>query len=478
MDKNKLLSAVIQNAIQRCDHARQPGCDRPGEPVGTLVIGAVALLGCVAPGLAAEGQTGLKYSGSIRVRQEELDGQYRPGFDNHDDVLVLRSILFAEYDAGTWRFGGELGDSRAYDTDPGSALTANDVDTFEPVQAYVAADFGAPFGKGSSATVQAGRFTMNVGSRRLIASDEFRNTPQGYAGARADLKFAGRRSATLFYVLPQQHRPDGFTAVRDNEVKLDHEERDQQLFGALLSRAGLPGGLLAEAGFVRFIEHDTGVRATRNRGLSNFSARVVRDAVPGQWDYEVEAIAQTGRVRAGTALNAEGLSAHSHFIHVDLGYTLAGSWKPHINLEWDYASGDGPGMRFSRFDTLYGMRRSELAPSGIYGAIGRANINAWGLRLEGSPTNRLDVLTTWKWLWAADRHDAFSTTGIRDAGGDAGSFAGQQLDARLRYWVVPQRLRAELNAVWLLRGRLLQRAPNASPHGDTHYGTAALTLSF
>lgn len=478
MDKNKLLPAGIPIAVLRGDLASRRRFDQGREWAGALVFVASTLLGWAAPGLAAEGQSGWNVSGSIRVRQEELDGQYRPGFDNHDDVLVVRSTLFAEYDVGTWRFGGELVDSRAYDTDPGSALTANDVDTFEPVQAYVAADFDAPLGKDSFATVQAGRFTMNVGSRRLIASDDFRNTPQGYAGVRADLKFAGKRSATLFYVLPTQHRPDDFAAVRYNGVRLDHEGRDQQLFGAVLSRADLPGGWLAEAGFVRFIEHDTPARATRNRGLTNLSARVMRDAAPAQWDYELEAVSQTGRVRAGAALNAAVLSVHSHFVHADLGYTLAGGWKPHINIEWDYASGDGPGTHFNRFDTLYGMRRSELAPSGIYGAIGRANINAWGLRLEGSPTKRLDMLATWKWLWAADRHDAFSTTGIRDAGGTSGGFAGQQLDVRMRYWVVPRQLRAELNAVWLMRGNLLQRAPNASPHGDTRYLTAALTLSF
>ena len=66
---------------------------------------------------------------------------------------------------------------------------------------------------------------------------------------------------------------------------------------------------------------------------------------------------------------------------------------------------------------------------------------------------------------------------IRDASGAAGSFAGQQLDARLRYWFVPQRLRGEMNATWLIRGRLLQDAPNASPHGDTHYAAAAMTLT-
>ena len=447
-------------------------CFRPGLLLLGLVASA-ASLDCVATEAPA-----FKYSGNIRVRQEELDGQYRPGFDNHDDVLVMRSSLFAESDAGTWRFGGELVDSRAYDTDAGSALNANDIDAFEPVQAYVVGDFDAPFGKGSSATVQAGRFTMNLGSRRLVAFDDFRNTPQGYTGVRAEMKFAGRRAATLFYVLPQQHRPGDFPSLRDNGVKLDHEGRDQQLFGALLSHAGLPGGLVVEAGFVRFIEHDTSRRPSRNRGLTNFSARVMHEAAPGTWDYELEGIAQSGSVRESAALNAARLSVHSHFIHADLGYTLAGGWKPQLNVEWDYASGDGPAAHYDRFDTLFGMRRPELAPSGIYGALGRTNINAAGLRLEGSPTKRLDLLASWKWLWAADRHDSFSTTGIRDPAGSSGSFAGQQLDCRLRYWLVPQRLRAEVNAVWLMRGRLLRDAPNASPHGDTRYGTAAVTLSF
>lgn len=441
-----------------------------------LALGALALNASLAA--AAEEHTGLRYSGSIRVRQEMLDGQYRPGFDQRDDILALRSSFFAEWDSGIWRIGGELFDSRAYDTDAGSALTANDVDAFEPVQAYVAGDFDRAFGEGTSASVQAGRFTMNLGSRRLIASDDFRNTPQGYTGIRTDLRLAAGRQATLFYVMPQLHRPDDFDSLRDNRVHLDHEGRGQQLWGALASQSGLPGGLLGELGYIRFVEHDSAGRPTRNRSLDSLSARLIREAAPGHWDYELEGIGQGGHVNAGTAPTAARLPVRALFVHADLGYTLAGSWKPHVNIEYDHASGDGPGARYTRFDTLYGMRRSELAPSGIYGAVGRANIDALGLRLEGAPTKRFDVLATWRWMWAADRHDSFSTSGIRDASGASGRFAGQQFDGRVRYWVVPQRLRAEANAVWLLRGRLLRDAPNASPFGNTRYATASLTLSF
>ena len=132
----------------------------------------ILALACATPGsapLAAQGE-GLKLSGSIRIRQEWLDGQYRPGFDDRDDMLALRSNLLVEWTHGAWKLVGDLSDSRAYDTDAGSVLTSNEVNAFEPVQAYVSRDFNAPFGKGSAATVQAGRMLLNLGSRRLIAS--------------------------------------------------------------------------------------------------------------------------------------------------------------------------------------------------------------------------------------------------------------------------------------------------------------------
>src|SRR5688572_12600255 len=178
----------------------------------------------------------LKVSGSVRVRYEFLDGQYRPGFDNRDDQLPVRSTLLAELRRGDWRVVGELFDSRAYDTDAGSVLSANEVNVFEPVQAYVQRDFRTPFGDGSSAAVAVGRFSLNIGSRRLVASDDYRNTPQGYTGVRGELRTAGKAQWHLFYVMPQQRRPDDFASLRDNEWKLDHEGRDLQLWGLVAAK--------------------------------------------------------------------------------------------------------------------------------------------------------------------------------------------------------------------------------------------------
>ncbi|WP_156348706.1 hypothetical protein [Sphingomonas sp. Leaf23] len=44
-------------------------------------------------------------SGSVRARFEAIDGQFREDAVNRDQVLALRTTLFAEYDAGPGRCG-------------------------------------------------------------------------------------------------------------------------------------------------------------------------------------------------------------------------------------------------------------------------------------------------------------------------------------------------------------------------------------
>lgn len=429
--------------------------------------------------LAAAETSTLTLSGSTRARYEFLDGQFRPGFDARDDAIALRTVLTADWRHGDWRLLGEVVDSRMYDTDPGSVVTGAEVNALEPVQFYLQREFREPFGAGSSASVQAGRFTLNVGSRRLVASDEYRNTPQGYTGLRTDLRTAGKAQWTLFYVLPQQRRPDDFASLRDNEFKLDHEGSDLQLRGVVAAKAGwLPAGATGEFGYVGLKEKDNAPRATRNRDLHNFSLRAFRDPAAGKADFELEGIYQWGDVAASTAPDAASLDVDAFFIHAEYGLTLARAWKPHLSLEFDYASGDGPGAAYQRFDTLYGMRRGDLAPSGIFGAVARTNIVAVGARAEFTPSPRLDLFGAWRGLWAADRRDSFSSSGVRDAAGTSGRYAGLLFDGRLRYWVVPQKLRAEVNAVWLFRGDLLRDAPNATGHGDTKYISVAGTWTF
>lgn len=420
----------------------------------------------------------LKISGSIRVRYEALDGQFRPGFDASDSLWSIRTTLSGEWDTGAIRIGGEVYDSRAYGINAGSVLTTGEVNPLELVQAYLAADIDSPLGKGSKLTLQAGRFTMNLGSRRLVAADDYRNTTNGYTGVKADVRLVDRTSATIFYTLPQQRQPDSFADLRANKVEFDREDWSLRLFGGYLSRPLGKRQVLAELGYIRLQEFDRPDLATRDRDLHSVSARVIAEPKSGRADFEIEGIYQFGAISSKLSATAASLNVEAWFVHADTGYTFAHPWKPRISLEYDRASGDEPGPKYTRFDTLFGMRRADLAPAGIYAALGRTNIETLGLRAEVVPSARLDAFVNGRVLWAASGTDSFSSTGLRDPSGKSGRFAGFQMEGRLRYWVIPQHLRAELNMAWLKPETLLKHAPNANRHGDTRYLSMAMTAAF
>jgi hypothetical protein len=420
----------------------------------------------------------LVISASIRARYETLDGQSRAGFGPSDELYSVRTTLFAEYRGDGFRIGGELFDSRAYGSEPGSAIGTGEVNTFELVQAYVAADISEPFGKRSKASAQLGRFTLNLGSRRLVAADDYRNTTNGYTGVRADLRLRDGSAATFIFTLPQVRLPDDLPSILDNESHFDRESFDLRLWGGLFSKPRVLGQAMAEVSYFRLQERDGPGRPTRNRSLHTIGARVIREPLAGKIDYEAEAIYQLGSIRASLAPNAAELDVSAWFLHLDAGYSFPGPLKARLSLEYDYASGDGSGRRYGRFDTLFGMRRADLAPAGIYAQIGRANISTPGVRLEVAPTPRLDGFVAYRAMWLAERTDTFSTTGVRDVTGGSGRFAGHQVEGRLRYWLMPKSLRAEFNAAWIGKGHFLKEAPNAPETGNTKYGSFAITTSF
>lgn len=86
-----------------------------------------------------------------------------------------------------------------------------------------------------------------------------------------------------------------------------------------------------------------------------------------------------------------------------------------------------------------------------------------GVRLEAVADKPTDLLMTLHAMWLAAPDDSFSSTGVRDASGRSGNFAGTQLDGRIRHQSISW-LRLELDAVLLVKGRFLRDPPNA-PRG-------------
>lgn len=67
---------------------------------------------------------------------------------------------------------------------------------------------------------------------------------------------------------------------------------------------------------------------------------------------------------------------------------------------------------------------------------------------------------------------------MRDPAGASGRFAGHDLDARIRYWLTPDRLRLEANAAYLIKGRFLKTAPNAPAGGNSRFVAVSLLATF
>src|SRR3546814_6249632 len=140
----------------------------------------------------------------MRLRYEVIDGQARAGFNRSDDLVNLRTNILAEYRRDSVRVGVELFDSRVWGDNPGTPVTTNEVNVLEPVQAYAAADFDGVLGKGTRLTLTAGRMTLHLGPRRVVAADDYGNTTNGYTGLRADVVAPHGWKATFIYTLPQE----------------------------------------------------------------------------------------------------------------------------------------------------------------------------------------------------------------------------------------------------------------------------------
>jgi hypothetical protein len=131
------------------------------------------------------------------------------------------------------------------------------------------------------------------------------------------------------------------------------------------------------------------------------------------------------------------------------------AWSPRLSIAYDYASGDrDPGDDDQgRFDTLFGARRFEFGPTGIYGAFARSNLSSPGIGGEVRP--RGDVRTTvfYRAAWLASARDAWTTSGLRDTSGESGTFIGHQIEGSVRWSILPDRANIEGGFAYLRLGQ-------------------------
>lgn len=439
--------------------------------VGPLLTAALVM--AAAP-VRAQDQAGdgLTVSGTLRLRYELLEGQYRPGLPPRDDALTVQTALTARYRTGPWTLTAELIDSRGYLIDAPGAASNSEVNALELSRASIGYRDGP-------VELAAGRFHLNLGSRRLAGRNAFRNTINSFTGVRLD--WQGRSGDTLvaFYTLPQIRLPSDREDLIDNRVRFDRESFDLTFWGVHYTRPDLFAGVALQANVFGLDERDDASRPTRNRHLITAGARLHRPPQPGEWDIDMEGAVQTGTIRQSIAPAARVQDVRSFFAHAEIGFSPDVPGKPRLSALFDIASGDDPRTSdFSKFDTLFGPRRWEFGPSGIFGPLARTNIVAPGLRMELAPAARWDVTGLWRPTWLHNRRDRFGNAGPEDKTGASGRFVGHMVEVRIGHWLIDKRLRLEAGTALLARGALLENAPNATGFGDTRYAYGQMVVSF
>ena len=418
--------------------------------------------------------------GTYRIRYETLDHPYRAGASGSDEILVGRLLLNARVRLDRFYANLELEDSRQELADRQTALGTDSVNAFEPLQALVGMRFEDAFTPGGRLEVSAGRMTIDVGSRRLVARNSYRNTINAYSGVHALWKRSGGVEARAFYVRPVQRKPTDLDALLDNDIELDSESSDVSLWG-LAGASPLSGKIVGEAYFFGLRTRDHAGVPAADRDIYTPGFRIFRNAAAAAWDFEAEAVYQFGTSRSSSAAtDTNDLQHRAAFFHGEIGYTLDAKMSPRLELSYDYASGDDDpnDNQNNRFDTLYGARRFDFGPTGIYGPFARSNINSPGLRVEAKPVKKMTGMLGYRAVWLASARDQFTAGRLQDRTGGSGDFVGHQLEAQLQYTLVPGNLALDLGAARLFHGSFLEDAPNAPNEGDSTYVYVSMMATF
>lgn len=448
-------------------------------PFGAGIVGAVSCaLAAIAPP-PAKSADAFAISGEHRIRYESLSGQFRRDTAGGDQILAQRTLIKAVYDVGRLGWTVEGIDARAHLQDSGSLVNTTLSDAADILQAYGELDLGAVLGAGSAANVRGGRFTLNLGARRLVARNGFRNTVNAFTGVDAAVATARGDRLEAFFAFPVDRRPADRAGLLADRAELDRESDGVRLYGAIGStkRAFWGSG---EFYVFRFEESDGAARRTRNRRLTTIGGRAFRAPARGAVDFEIEAAGQFGSARASAAPADEADLDHRAFVlHAEIGAVLDHGWKPRAALQYDHASGDRDpdDSRSGRFEPLFGARAFDLSSTGIYGPVFRANLSSPGVRFSASPTGKLDAFLMYRAYLLASSRDEWVGAGLADPTGASGRFLGHVIEAHAG-WRAADHLKIDAGVSYLTEGRFRRDAPDAPRQGAATWAYFQTVFSF
>lgn len=411
----------------------------------------------------------LRFNGSHRVRYESLTDGPRPQAAESDEILVSRLLASIRWHHGAFFGQVELQDSRAWLHSEATPLGTDMVNSLEPLQFWVGWQSQA-----LPLQIALGRMTKEWTTRRLVARNRYRNTLNSFSGL--DAQWRGERwHVNAFALRPLQREPTERPALERNEFELDRSSSGQRFLGVEIKPATAPDWSLY---VLKLDESDRPGFATRNRQLLTLGGQWSHLDPHSGWSQAAELALQTGLSRATRdPEDKQDLDHRAWFAHLELARSWDSPLQPKLRLALDYGSGDRDptDRRTERFDTLFGARRFEYGPSGIYAIQARANMISPELRWTARVGSGTQVMTAWRGFWLDQPTDSHAGTGYRASESDPSRHIGQQWEARLRHNLTPA-FQLELGAVYLNKGAVLRGEDFNRADADSRYLYVATTL--
>ena len=424
----------------------------------------------------------ISITGEHRTRYEILNNQFRSESLGSDQIISLRTLVQTDLRfSKTFGIHLELQDARAELVDVGSRMNSSIVNSAELLEANVVWKAKNLFSKGSQSTLRGGRLTIDIGKRRFIARNRFRNVIQAFTGI--DWKWIAKNKTQIrsIFTLPVNREPSAVADLLENDASFDEENLNNILWGIFISTPHLPGANKGELYFFGLHEDDGSNVKTRNREVYTPGFRIYRPSKKGQLDYELESMFQFGTVRASTAdSDTTDLDHFASFHHVEVGYTFQVNWEPRLYFEYDYASGDDDpnDVNNQRFERLFGPNVAEYGPTSIHTAFVRANISSPGIRLQVKPSRNFSAYLSYRTFWLASNKDGWrGSSELRDTTGNSGKFLGHQLFLRAK-WMVHSNFKFEGGFAYRIDGEFQKNVANSPNIGNTIYTYTSLALTF
>lgn len=409
-----------------------------------------------------------------RTRFESYDHPWRSnqvaGNGGTDAQVALRSRVRVGLGGnGPFRLLFEGQDSRAFlNNDPGDFRNTTTVDEFDVIQLVGSVTIKNVLGTGLRTDLHFGRMTLDFGKRRYVARNDFRNTTNAFDGVHWQIGQDKTWRVRAFLT----------ESVFRDDVRFDEPSIRSVFWGTYAESAHFPW--LNVNAFYFGLNDQQPTNKSLHRTFNTFGARLFKNPGVNEFDYEIEGAVQTGML--GTV---------DHFAYnpnVEVGYTFNLPWTPRFLAQYTYASGTQTpgGGESGTFDPLFGARRFDLNPTGIWGPFFRSNINSPGWRLILTPDENLIFTLKHRFWYLAEATAAYSGGLLQDTTGASRNFLGQDVELRAQWapiWGMRQNLDFDFGYVHWFKGSyfdspaiIAQMPPGGNKDSDYFYASIRVRI--